>query len=316
MKRIGSIITVGLCPTWDMVCEFDGIDWGDHKLVSASSVRPAGKAMNMSRALAWMGQKNIAAGLWGEDDYELLLRAMKPLRNLIAVKVTPVAGSTRRNVTVVDTKNHREMHLRHWCKLASKKAMQKLRSDLAGVVKGNSVCVFSGLMPGDEYLDDIVVMIEECAGRGARIVVDTWGEALRRILDTSKVWMIKPNVEELRGLLGTDVADRPPSLAKAARGLLDKVETVLISRGAKGAVVVTRDGAWQGRCVGKHKVLSTVGCGDYMLAGFLKGYRDSSDVTVALETSIKAGTAKAWGRSDDAPWEQVEKRIVVESARV
>ena len=254
MNRYSSIITVGLCPSWDTVCRFDGIDWGEHKTVSSADSRPAGKALNISQALAWMGEKNIAAGLWGRDDFQQMAKAMRPLEGLVKVKMTAAQGGTRRNVTIVDTVNNREMHLRNRSELASKKSLRKLEADLKAIVKKNSVCVFAGVMPEDELVGDVVRIIKSCRDRGAAIVVDTYGDALKRILDTVAVRMIKPNVEELRELLSEQVADSPAGLARAGRKLLDKVEVVVISPGKKGAVAVTKKGAWQGRCVGRSRV--------------------------------------------------------------
>jgi len=113
-------------------------------------------------------------------------------------------------------------------------------------------------------------------------------------------------------LVGEQVRDNPAGLAKAGRKLLDKVETVLISRGQKGSVVVTEDGAWQGRCVGRRRVLSTVGCGDYLLAGFLKGLKDKSEAGFALTTAIKVATARAWGWTDKMSWLNVRSKIKVQ----
>jgi len=316
MKKTSKIVTVGLCPSWDTVCRFDGIAWGEHKLVGSSSCRPAGKALNISRALAWMGEKSTAAGLWGRDDYEQMRKAMRGLRGLVRVKMTAVEGATRRNVTVVDTVRDREMHLRFPCGLVSRKALRQLGDDLKAIVKSGSVCVFAGLMPGSEFLDELVRIVKGCSERGARIVVDTYGEALRRIVDTGRARIIKPNVAELRELLGEAVADRPASLAKAARRLLDKVGIVLVSRGRKGAVVVTRQGAWQGRCAGRGRVLSTVGCGDHLLGGFLKGLKDTSDVGLALKVALKVATAKAWGWTEEKTWGQARQRIEIEGGRV
>lgn len=316
MKKTSKIVTVGLCPSWDTVCRFDGIEWGEHKLVGSSSCRPAGKALNISRALAWMGEKNTAAGLWGRDDYEQMRKAMRELRGLVRVKMTPAEGATRRNVTVVDTLGDREMHLRFPCGLVSRKTLRQLGDDLKAIVKSSSVCVFAGLMPESKFLDELVRIVKDCSERGAEIVVDTYGEALRWMVDAGRAWIIKPNVAELRELLGEQVADTPASLAKASERLLDKVATVLISRGRKGAVVVTRQGAWQGRCVGRGRVLSTVGCGDYLLGGFLKSSNDTSDVGLALKVALKVATAKAWGWTEEKTWGQARHRIEIEGGRV
>ncbi len=309
MDRHSSIITVGLCPSWDTVCRFDGIEWGEHKTVSSADSRPAGKALNISRALAWMGQKNIAAGLWGRDDFQQMTKAMRPLGGLVKVKMTAAEGGTRRNVTVVDTLNNREMHLRNRSELASKKALRKLEADLKAIVNKGSICVFAGVMPEDEFIGDVVRIIKSCRQRGAAIVADTYGNALKRILETGAVRMIKPNVEELRELLGEQITDSASSLARAGRKLLDKVDIVVISRGKKGGVVVTNKGAWQGRCVGRSRVLSTVGCGDFLLAGFLKGFVDKSDAGSALEIAIKVATARAWGRTEGKSWFRVLREI-------
>ncbi len=312
MRVSGKIVTIGLCPSWDTICLFDGIEWGEHKTVSSASSRPAGKALNISRALAWMGQENIAAGLWGRDDYQQMLKAMRSLGGLVKVKMTAVDGGTRRNITVVDTANDREMHLRNRSELASKKSLRKLEADLRAMVHKGSVCVFAGMMPEDEFTTDVVRIIKSCREHGARIVVDTYGNALKRILETGAAWLIKPNVDELRELLGEQVTDSPAGLVRAGRKLLDKAEIVVISRGQKGGVVVTKKGAWQGRCIGRGRVLSTVGCGDYLLGGFLKGLKDKSDAGSALGTAIKVATAKAWGWTDKMSWLDVQNKIKVQ----
>lgn len=329
MRVNGKIVTIGLCPSWDTVCRFEGIDWGEHKTVSSASSRPAGKALNISQALAWMGEENIAAGLWGRDDFEQMLKAMRALKKFVKVKMTAVDGGTRRNITVVDTVNDREMHLRNRSELASRKALRKLETDLRAIVHKGSVCVFAGAMPEDEFIGDVVRIIKSCRERDAKIVVDTYGDALKRILETGAVWLIKPNVDELRELLGGQVTDSPAGLVRAGRKLLDKVEVVLISRSKKGAVVVTKKGAWQGRCIGRSRVLSTVGCGDFLLAGFLKGLnpvrskssasngvKDKSDAGSALGTAIKVATARAWGRTEGKSWSRALREIKVAVERV
>jgi len=316
MSRSKSIITIGLSPSWDITCRGRNLNWGLHETLDEQTIRPAGKALNVSRALAWMGQRSIAAGLWGRDDYEQMLRAMQSLNRHIKIEMTPVVGSTRRNITVVDTVKGREIHLRDKSRLASVKALKKLRDDLGAIVRKGSVCVFAGTMPGDDLLDDVIGLMEFCKSRGAKLVVDTSGPALKKMVDTGLVWLIKPNVEELCDLSGDIIKDGPVSLAKAARRLLDRVGIVLISRGGKGSVVVTEKAAWQVRSLGRAKVFSTVGCGDYLLAGFLQGLMDKSNAASALGTATQVATAKAWGWTESKTWPEVRKRMKVEINRI
>ena len=89
------------------------------------------------------------------------------------------------------------------------------------------------------------------------------------------------------------------------------MSTILISRGAEGAVVVTKDGVWTGRSRARRKTLSTVGCGDYLLAGFLAGLQDSADPQAALAMGLKVAAARAWGWTESKPWPQADSEIEV-----
>jgi 1-phosphofructokinase family hexose kinase len=315
-RRELSIITVGLSPAWDITCCGRNLDWGLHKYIDEQTIRPAGKALNVSKALAWMGQRNIAAGLWGRNDYKQMLTAVRSLWPFITVKMTAVADDTRQNVTVVDTARNRDMHLRNRSELVSPAALRRLKADLEVLVSKKSVCVFAGAMVEDKLLPDIVQIIESCHRRGAKIVLDTSGPALKEIVDTGQVWLIKPNVRELGELLGEQVQDNPASLAQAGRELSKKVNLIVISRGKKGAVLVTRHGVLQGRCIARRKTLSTVGCGDYLLAGFLKDFVRTPHAASALKTGLKVATARAWGWDEGKTWPQVQKQIAIDVARI
>ena len=308
-----AIITIGLSPAWDITCRGRNLEWDLHQHIDEQIVRPAGKALNVSKALAWMGQKNIAGGLWGRQDYQQMVISVRKMWPSITLRMTTVPGTTRQNVTVVDTAADKDMHLRSKSLLASARTLKRLQSDLTTIVCSGSICVFSGKMPDGGLLDDVVRLVEFCRARGARIALDTSGDALTRIVSTGAAWLIKPNVEELRELLGEPIKDGPVSLARAGRKLLDKVEIVLISRGAKGSVVITKQGAWQARCLGRARVLSTVGCGDCLLAGFLKALADESDISSALKTATKVGTARAWGWTESKTWPQVKQRVQMRS---
>jgi fructose-1-phosphate kinase PfkB-like protein len=225
--------------------------------------------------------------------------------------MTAAEGRTRQNVTVIDTLNHREMHLRQTSELASVCSIEQLDSDLNKLVCEGDVCVFAGAMPAGELLEPTVNLVRTCHRSGAQIVVDTHGPALKSIVEAGLPWLISPNVEELRELLGSAVEDAPEKLAEAGRGLLDRMDMILVSRGDKGALIVTKQGAWAGCCQNQGEVLSTVGCGDYLLAGFLASLRETGDLPAALARSLKAATAHAWGRTESEPWARVETEIAV-----
>ena len=311
MDTNSRIVTIGLSPAWDIVCRGRDLDWGRHPEIDDPTVRPAGKALNVSYALAWMGLGSIATGLWGRDDFGEMQRAVGRLGGLIAVHMTSAEGRTRQNITVVDTLNHREMHLRQKSGLASEHSLRQLDTDLGRLIREGDLCVFAGAMPAGELSEQTVDLVRTCHRSGARIAVDTHGPALKSIVDAGLSWLIAPNVEELRELLGLAVEDTAERLAEAGRRLLNRMDMVLISRGEQGALIVTKDGAWTGRGETPGRVLSTVGCGDYLLAGFLAGIRETGDPRAALARGLKAATARAWGWTERESWARADKEIAV-----
>lgn len=307
----GRIITVGLAPAWDVVCRGRGIEWGWHQTIDEQVVRPAGKALNVSCALAWMGDPSVAAGLWGRDDSSEMQAGVARLSGRIEARMTAVEGGTRRNITVVDALHGREMHLRAPSDLASAGSLRELAANLAGLVRPGDTCVFAGAMPGSELLAPAVELVRTCRRCGGRIAADTYGPVLKGIVDAGLAWLIAPNVEELRELIGSEVEDAPDALVEAGRTLLDRVEMALVSRGEHGALLVTKAGVWIGRATDRRPVLSTVGCGDYLLAGFLAGLAKTSDPPAALAHGLKAATARAWGWTETRTWPQVDKEVAV-----
>jgi 1-phosphofructokinase family hexose kinase len=312
---VGRIITVGLAPAWDVCCRGAGLEWGRHGRIDSHVVRPAGKALNVSVALAWMGRPSVAAGLWGSDDYREMRRALAEHSDLMRVAMTKADGRTRQNVMVVDTSRRREMHLRCKSELATVTSLRKLKADLTKLVRKGDICVFSGAMPDGELAGPAIRAVAACRNLGARIVIDTSGPAMQWLLEEQLPWLIAPNVEELEELLGTPLKDTPAGLIRAARPLLERVQAVLISRGAKGAILLTDQGIWSGRVKERAKVLQTVGCGDYLLAGFLVGLNGSARFPSALRTGLKAATAHAWGWTGYTGWASARRKVKVEIVR-
>jgi len=307
------MVTVGVSHCWDTVCRGEDLVWDSHEQRVEQSIQPAGKAINVSRTLAWMGRSSTIAGLWGADDHRQMLRSLSPLRRLVRVKCTVVPGRTRQNITIVDTAKCREIHLRFPSALISTKTLKLLKHDLTKLVTRDSYCVWAGSMGPDQYQPEILRMLETCLDLKARLVVDTSGSILGQIVSNGNIWLVKPNVSELRSLLGQNIADRPISLAKAAKQLLSKVRNVLISRAGRGAILVTRDAVFRARCLNRHrKVHCTVGCGDALLAGFLHGLLSGSSKRLALRTAVQVATAKAWGLTDSLTWSQARKSINVD----
>lgn len=290
------VLTVGVCPCWDLTCAADGIAWGAHQRMVSQRLVPAGKALNIARALNWLGVGSTAAGLWGEADYPAMLEQLKAASPLIRPAFTVAAGRTRTNVTVVDTARQRELHLRADCTLATDASLQRLGEDL-GRLAAADTAVFAGSMP-EHQLEACALLVGQARDRGSRVAVDTSGAALKRLVREGGLYLIKPNLEELSELLGRPVENNPGSIIAAGRSLCRAAAVVLVSRGADGAIAITNEAAVGCRAAGQDfGVVHTVGCGDYLLAGFLS-QGVGGDLHSALARGIKVATARARGLTE------------------
>ena len=312
VNRNNAIMTIGLNPCWDITCTVEGLEWGDHKTITGQTCRAAGKPLNVSRALAWMGVPNIATGLWGSDDYDALLSELKSFSRNVDPRFVRVDGSTRKNISILDPVNHRETHLRSNAELASPQALSELQNVMEEIVLANHCCLVAGTLGSEEHLGNIVRVIELCLSKGARVALDTSGEPLRALVNNGDLWLIKPNVMELGELLQEDVADRTDALIEAGRTLLDRVDNILISRGANGAIYLTNDQAicahWKPR---DKKIINTVASGDFLLAGFLNGTNVNADPHQMMTTAIQAATCRCLGWDHQRSWSDCRSEINV-----
>lgn len=314
-----AIFTVGFNPAVDRIMECPDFHIGGHKVATQIARLAAGKAANVSRALALLGSDTIATGFIGTGELELFLEqlmAMGPGR--ILCRFVEVGGQTRENITIIDPKRCLETHLRDRGFVVTPAEIGVLEKKLQHDVKSGDVVIFSGSLCGGVSYDDFARLIDLCTVAGARVAVDTSGESLN-VAREHRLWLLKPNLEELRALSCTPVADTATAVRDAAKALLPFVQHVLVSRGAAGAVLVTSDGgggAWSGRIVRSDSPVRTVGCGDHLLAGFVAAMMAGRDAQVALRTGLAVATARVFsknmGEFDTADVQQAMNEVEID----
>jgi len=144
------------------------------------------------------------------------------------------------------------------------------------------------LPPGvaDDYYAALVA-----AGHAAsvKVAIDTSGPPLVAALPAHPD-LIKPNLEELEELVGMPMATLA-DVRDAATTLVDGgVETVLVSLGRHGALLV-QAGLTAYASAAVDKPLSTVGAGDSTLAGYLHALSAGATAPEALKTGVSWGSA-------------------------
>ena len=205
-----------------------------------------------------------------------------------------MTGKTRENITILDPTRHIETHIRDRGFTVSPEEIELLDKKIAHDLKPGDSIVFSGSLclglPGG-YLGNL---IERCNRQQARVAVDSNGEPLLEAA-RQRLWLLKPNVEELRQLVGAEVSDETAALRDAARALSRNVEHLLISRGANGALLLSGGGTcYAARTLSRRPAVRTVACGDHLLAGFVSEMAAGRDPARALTVAVAVASARAF----------------------
>lgn len=286
-----SIVTVTLNPTIDRIIEVPGFHVGGHLQGRLHLREPAGKAINVSRALAALGVANTAIGWVGMQTYDLFHESLA--RAGVKACFLPIAGETRENITLIDPQGGAETHIRDAGPTITPADVQRLIDLLESVSTPQTLVVFTGSLPGGVDMAVWCQLLDMTKRRGAHVAVDISGEALRAAADAG-VWLVKPNEKELADLTGHAIADDQALLA-AGKTLQQRIPVLPVTMGSRGAFCFTEEGVFRGcAALNPGEVRSTVGCGDAFLAGLLAALiKPEATFTDALQDALAVSAAAA-----------------------
>jgi 1-phosphofructokinase len=258
------IVTLTPNPSIDRTVEVDAIVRGAVARARGGRVDPGGKGVNIARALAAHGHPTLAvlpSGGWEGDHLAKLL-----MDEGIDSMQVPIAGSTRANISVAEpdgtvTKfNEPGPHL-------SPAEIEALIQATVDAARGATWVVGCGSLPLGPAEDFYALVVDRLARSNAKVAIDTSGPAMLKSLSAGP-HVMKPNLEELREVVGTEIATLGDAL-DAARALQDQgVATVIASLGSDGALYLDEKTAVHAEAEVK-RPSSAVGAGDALLAGFL-----------------------------------------------
>lgn len=284
------IITVSLNPTIDRVLEVQNFTLGQHQVGREVLRVPGGKAVNVSRVLASLGVRSVITGFLGAENRLQFDPFLKSATVVDEFFVLP--GRTRENVTIVDPHAGQETHIRDVGLTVDATNLNRLRKKLDLMGREGSIVIFSGSLPPGVTPLDFQGLVRTCLDTGARVAVDTSGAALHAMTGLP-LWLVKPNLAELSELTGR-AAQTVTEQLDAACELAATVNTVLLTRGAEGAYLVVEGKVYHGRAaLDQARVVSTVGCGDALLATYVAGAVRGLKPPAALRDALACASASA-----------------------
>ncbi|MCG2813849.1 MAG: hexose kinase, partial [Thermodesulfovibrionales bacterium] len=202
----------------------------------------------------------------------------------------PVKGWSRENLVMLEESTGQQYRFGMPAPHLSESEWQRCLHELSAINSRLDFIVASGSLPPGTPEDFYARVARISKDIGAKVVVDTSGEALRLALSEG-VYLIKPNIREFRELAGQEMkgeSEIENMAMEIVRGGQSKA--VVISLGAAGILMVSREGheRIQPPTV---PIVSKVGAGDSTVAGIVLSLARGNALRYAVRFGVAAGTA-------------------------
>ena len=280
------IITLTPNPSIDRTIGVPELQPGEVNRATTSRIDPGGKGVNVSRALSANGVDTIAVLPLGGPEGHL----MSELLDAAGVRhqgVT-VPGTLRMNIAIVEPDGTTTKVNEPGPALGPEHTDALLSGVAANAAPGAWVVGCGSLPPGaDPNL--LADLITRARALGAKVAVDSSGAPMAAAI-AAKPDLIKPNHEELEELVGRGLPTLGEVVKAAQEVVGSGIETVVVSLGGDGAVLVNGDTAIHA-VASISNPLSTVGAGDCLLAGLLAAFSRQATPEQALEEGVRWGAA-------------------------
>lgn len=250
---------------------------------------PGGGGINVARAIKKLGGTAtaiyMAGGYTGKAFTQLLNK-----EGIDAI-VAEIKENTRENLIVLETSTNQQYRFGMPGPSILENEWQQCLAQIKNIKEADFIIV-SGALPQGIPLAVYSKIASVARSINAKLIVDTSGEALMEAVQAG-LYLIKPNLAELSSLLGKEGLNIE-RVDEAAREVINKgkCEVVVVSMGAAGAMLVTKNLAMH-IMPPAVKIKSTVGAGDSMLAGIVLSLAQNKSIEEAAQYGVACGTAAA-----------------------
>ena len=290
---MGSLRIVTLCmnPALDITTSTPEVHPTDKLRCAAARYDPGGGGVNVALVAEVLGASATAVFPAGGPAGELVTNLL--LAEGLAVQRVPIGGSTRESFTVNELSTDRQYRFvlpgPQLTVAEQTECLLRLRHAATDAAGGAIVVASGSLPPGvpEDFYQQVSTMCDEL---GAVFLLDTSGGGLTHV--SSGVFLVKPSVRELRECVGRELSTEEEQVG-AAREIVERgaARNILVSLGARGALLVSPDGALRFAPIPVPPGGSGVGAGDAMVAGVAVGLTRGWQPADAVRLGIAAASA-------------------------
>ncbi len=282
-----SIVTITFSPCIDKSTSVASLIPEKKLKCTSPKLEPGGGGINVARAIRKLGGEAIAvfpSGGYTGKFFNYLLKKEK-----VPSIIIDTIHETRENIIVLDESTNNQYRFG----MPGTELLEgEWRKLLKSVEELNQVefIIASGSLPPGVPLDIYAQLAKISRAKGAKLIVDTSGDALKHAADEG-VYLLKPNLGELSFLAGIENIDIN-TVDKIAKDLIDKnkCHIMVVSLGKAGAILVTKNEVYKA-FPPQVDQRSTVGAGDSMVAGIVYGLLNRMNLKQVLQYGVACGTA-------------------------
>jgi 6-phosphofructokinase 2 len=288
LMELKAIVTFNLNPSIDTSVRVEQVIPERKLRCRLPRSEPGGGGINVSRAVQILGGRSTAVFTSGGASGSLLGGLVE--QEGIGFQVVPIAGSTRENFTVYEESSGQQFRFGMPGPKMENGESKKCLEVLSAMEPKPEYLVASGSLPPGIPPDFYAQVALQARKTGIRLIVDTSGEPLRHAAKAG-VFLLKPNLRELEVLSGEKIGDDSQIEAAAGKWVDEgRCEVIVVSIGAGGAFLVSREGAERFRAP-TVPIKSKVGAGDSMVAGIVLSLARMESLSEAVRFGVAAGAA-------------------------
>ncbi|WP_433742613.1 1-phosphofructokinase [Falsibacillus pallidus] len=280
------IYTVTLNPSVDYLMEMDQLLEGSLNRSRTENYFPGGKGINVSRILRRLDTESTALGFTGGFTGEFIKEYLND--EGIMTKFVNVNGTSRINVKVLtDT----ETELNANGPLIKSENTEELLSMISQMTS-TDILVLAGSVPSSMPDDFYRQMAQIASEKEVKLVIDAEKKLLQPVLEYHP-FLLKPNHHELGDFYGVKIETIENAVHYGKKLLSEGVSYLIVSMAEKGALLFHEDRVFYAKSP-EGTLISSVGAGDSMVAGFLSAVSKNIPSEEAFRWGAAAGTATAF----------------------
>jgi 6-phosphofructokinase 2 len=261
----------------------------DRKLrCSTPAYEPGGGGINVSRVIKILGGDTRAVYLTGGATGQFFNQLME--KTGVELHPVPIEDLTRTDLMIIEESTGRQYRFGMPGPSVKEEEWKRCLIEMENLDCQPEYIVASGSLPPG-VPENFYHLVSHISTRsGARLVVDTSGRALAEAVK-GEIFLLKPNMNELRALVGKELKDEAEIEAEMANIVKSgKSQFVVVSLGASGALVVSKAGTERVPAP-IVPIISRVGAGDSMVAGMVLSLARGMSIRDAVRFGVATGSA-------------------------